>query len=87
MRLPRRRKSSQPERTPAEELFHRMQMAASAEGKLLGEWLYEALAVPFDFTGRWGAPNSGEKRRKYDAAAKDFARRLADALAEKDRQG
>lgn len=77
---------SRPDRTGAEELFHRMVMAATAEGKLLGEWLYEALAIPFDFTGSWGAAKSADKRRKYDTAAKDFARRLAEALAEKDRK-
>lgn len=77
-------KKSKPDRTPAQELLHRMEMAASAEGKLLGEWLYYALAEPFDFTGVWDRPNKADLRKKYQRAAQAFARQLAEALVETD---
>jgi hypothetical protein len=64
------------------EPLHRMQMAANAEGTTLGEWLYDALSEPFDFTGKWGVPGKAERRKKYNAAAKAFAAKIADALAD-----
>lgn len=68
--------------SPQGELLHRMEMAASAEDTVLGEWLYEALSEPFGFSSRWDTAGKAERRKKYNQAAKNFARRLAAALAD-----
>lgn len=81
MKLARRLPFSRPEKPTAKALLARMEDAAGKEGKPLGEWLYEALAEPFNFSGPWGAPNKAETRKKYNAAADAFAQRLAAALA------
>lgn len=67
-----------------DDTLRRLEATAAAEGKKLGEWLYEALTEPFQFRGDWSRPGMSTARNKYNRAAKAFASRLIRALGKED---
>lgn len=79
--MTRRKFKPEPPPLTVEKLLTTMEAAAAADGKSLGEWMYERLETQFGLRP-WNRGTNLKNCRKYELAATSFAVRCAAALLE-----